>query len=52
MYDKGDIIKKSFVGTILVVQWIRICMPMQGTRVQSLVREDSKCSGATKPRVP
>ena len=24
------------VGTSLVVQWLRICFPMQGTRVQSL----------------
>ena len=25
----------------LSVQWIRICLPVQGTRVQSLVQEDS-----------
>ena len=24
-------------GTSLVVQWLRICLPMQGTHVQSLV---------------
>ena len=30
MYDKGDIIKKSFVGTILVVQWIRLHAPNAG----------------------
>ena len=30
-------------GTSLVVQWLRICLPMQGTRVQSLVWEDSTC---------
>ena len=28
---------------------IRICLPMQGTRVQSLVQEASTCRGATKP---
>ena len=28
--------------------WIRICLPMQGTWVQSLVREDSTCHGETK----
>jgi len=32
-----------------VVQWIRICLLMQGTWVQSLVQEDSTCRGATKP---
>ena len=35
--------------TSLVVQWIRLCMPMQGTRVQSVVQEDPACHGATKP---
>ena len=34
--------------TSLVAQWIRIHLPMQGTQVQSLVREDSTCHGATK----
>ena len=33
----------------MVVQWLRICLPLQGTRVQSLVREDPTCCGATKP---
>ena len=33
----------------LVVQWLRIHLPMQGTRVQALVWEDSTCHGATKP---
>ena len=33
----------------LVVQWLRICLPMQGTRVRALVREDPTCRGATKP---
>ena len=27
------------LGTSLVVQWLRICLPMQGTWVPSLVRE-------------
>ena len=35
--------------TFLVVQWLRICLPMQGTQVQSLVREDSTCHRAIKP---
>ena len=33
----------------LVAQWLRIRLPMQGTRVQALVREDPPCHGATKP---
>ena len=37
------------VGTSLVAQWLRIHLPMQGTRVRSLVREDPTCHGATKP---
>ena len=33
----------------LVVQWLRICLPMQGTRVRTLVWEDPTCRGATRP---
>ena len=33
----------------LVVQWLRICLPMQGTRVRALVWEDPMCRGATRP---
>ena len=36
-------------GASLVTQWLRIRLPMQGTRVQALVREDPTCRGATKP---
>ena len=36
-------------GTFLVVQWLRILLPVQGTWVPSLVWEDSTCQGATKP---
>ena len=43
---------KDSAQTSLVVQWIRICLPMQGTWVQFLVREDSTCCGATKPVCP
>ena len=31
-----------------VAQWLRICLPMQGTWVQALVREDPTCRGATR----
>ena len=36
-------------GTSLVAQWLRIRLPMQGTRVQSLVQEDPTFRRATKP---
>ena len=36
-------------GTSLVAQWLRIHLPMQGTRVRALGREDPTCCGATKP---
>ena len=35
--------------TSQVVQWLRIRLPMQGTRVRALVWEDPTCCGATKP---
>ena len=35
--------------TSLVVQWLRIHLPVQGTRVQFLVWEDPTCLGAGKP---
>ena len=43
------IINKNDLGASLVAQWLRICLPMQGTRVQALVWEDPTCHGATKP---
>ncbi|KAJ8797068.1 hypothetical protein J1605_001878 [Eschrichtius robustus] len=33
----------------LVMQWLRIRLPIQGTRVRALVREDPTCRGATEP---
>ena len=36
-------------GASLVAQWLRIHLPVQGTQVQALVREDPTCHGATKP---
>ena len=42
-------INSGMNGTSLVVQWLRIHLPMQGTQVQALVREDPTCRGATKP---
>ena len=42
-------ILKTVFGTSLVAQWLRIRLPMQGTQVRALVREDPTCRGATKP---
>ena len=39
----------SCCGTSLVAQCLRIRLPMQGTQVWALVREDATCRGATKP---
>ena len=36
-------------GASLVAQWLRVCLLMQGTRVQALVWEDPTCRGATRP---
>ena len=51
--DLKDIYKtlypRTAEGTSLVVQWLRIRLPMQGTQVRALVREDPTCRGATKP---
>ena len=40
---------KVYARASLVVQWLRNHLPMQGTRVQALVRVDPTCRGATKP---
>ena len=45
--NRSTIIKD--LGTSLVAQWLRICLPMQGTRVRAMVWEDPTCRGATKP---
>ena len=41
--------KNKTIPASLVAQWLRILLPMQGTQVQALVREDPTCRGATKP---
>ena len=35
-----------------MAQWLRILLPMQGTRVQSLVQEDPTCHRETKAHAP
>ena len=42
-------IKKLKIGASLVAQWLRICLPMQGTWVRTLVWKDPTCRGATGP---
>ena len=42
-------LKIELPGTSLVAQWLRIRLPMQGTWVQALFREDPTCRRATKP---
>ena len=37
------------VGASLVAQWLRICLPMQGTRVRALVWEGPTYRGAARP---
>ena len=44
-----NFVKALHIGTSLVAQWLGICLPMQGTWVQSLVRPDPMCHGATGP---
>ena len=42
-------LKNTHCWNSLVAQWLRICLPMQGTQVQALAREDPTCRGAMKP---
>ena len=42
-------LKYIHVAISLVVQWLRIRLPMQGTRVRALAQEDPTCRRATKP---
>ena len=49
----SDIYHKEIIKYVhrasLVAQWLRIRLPMQGTRVRALVWEDPTCRGATRP---
>ena len=40
---------KNILRASLVAQWLRVCLPMQGTRVRALVWEDPTCRGAAGP---
>ena len=45
----GQALKEELAGTSLMAAWLRIRLPMRGTQVRSLVREDPTCRGAAKP---
>ena len=40
---------KEDEGASLVAQWLRVCLPVQGTQVRALVWEDPTCHGAARP---
>ena len=42
-------VQDCITGASLVAQWYRIRLPIKGTGVRALLREDPTCRGATKP---
>ena len=44
---QGNTGLKCDIWASMVAQLLRILLPMQGTRVRALVREDPTCRGAT-----
>ena len=42
-------IKERGRGASLVAQWLRILLPMQGTQLRALLREDRTCHRANQP---
>ena len=46
---QSEVSQKEKNRASLVVQWLRVCLPMQGTWVRGLVWEDPTCRGATRP---
>ena len=40
---------RKLLRASLVAQWLRVRLPVQGTRVRAVVQEDPTCCGATKP---
>ena len=45
----SQMFQENYIGTSLVVQWIRIHLSMQGTQIQCLVLEDPTCCKTSKP---
>ena len=48
-FDSKSHVQNFLTGASLVAQRLRICLPMQGTRVRALVWEDPTCHEATGP---
>ena len=48
-FSDGTVVKNPPARTSLVAKCLRIHLPMQGTRIQSLVREDTTCHRSAKP---
>ena len=49
LFPTFSVSRKNSTRTSLVVQWLRIHLPMQGPGVWSLIREDSTCYGQPNP---
>ena len=49
MHTMYNLLLRQKPQTSLVVQWLRIRLPVQGTQVQFQVQEDPTCCQATKP---
>ena len=47
--DKIGKVRKKYLWASLVVKWLKICLPLQGTWVQPLVWKDPICFEATNP---
>ena len=47
--EENGSLSELLLGTSVVVQWLRIHLPKQGTRVPSLVQEDATGQRAAKP---
>ena len=48
-WNPGSRSRRELKGASLVAQWLRVRLPMQGTRVRALVWGDPTCRGATGP---
>ena len=48
-YFHSVLVTQEIDRASLVVQWIRILLPVQGTGVRSPIQKDPTCLGATKP---
>ena len=48
-YSQKKKLQRYHLRASLVARWLRVCLPMQGTRVRALVWEDHTCRGATRP---